>query len=131
MDFLLLEYGVPSLRMFAKKKIFSHMDEVLPSWTTQVFIENLHLQEKLRNVTRDLEKLNSRVSRRKNRTKEALHELSYVSEKMREIEHAIRDQRNHYAAAELQCLRSLDAAKRELKYWNNLCQVCHLFRIWR
>ena len=125
MDFLLMEYGVPSLRMFAKKKIFAHMDEVLPSWTTQVFVENLHLQEKLRNVTRDLEKCTSRIRRRKNRTSEALHEMSYVSSKMHEIEIAIRDNRNHYAATELQCLRSLDAAHRELKYWNNLCHVSY------
>ena len=123
MDFLLMEYGVPSLRMFARKKIFTHMDEVLPSWTTQVFVENLHLQKKLRNVTRDLEKHTSRIRRRRNRITEAMHEHSYVSAKLLEIENAVRDNRNRYAAAELQCLRSLDTVGRELKYWNNLCHV--------
>lgn len=123
MDCLLMGHHVPSLRLFAKKRIFSHVDEVMPNWTTRVFVENLHLQEKVRRLTADLEKHGSRLRRRRNRAVEAVHEMDYVSAKLLEIETAIYDQRYQYAAGELRCLRGLDSARKELQYWHNLCHV--------
>ena len=123
MDFILRDYDVPSLKMFARRQIFVRLEEVLPSWTTKLFVENLTLQEKYRNTNNRLEKLSSRVRRRIRRVQEAIHEMEYVSSKMEEIEIAIRDGRTTYAAGELRCLRNLDTGLRELKYWQNVISV--------
>ena len=120
---MLEDYGVPSLRMFAKRQLFRRMDEVLPDWSTKVFIENLTLQDKLRSANNRLNKLSLRVRRRSNRVREAIHEMEYISAKLEEIETSIRDGRTIYAAGELRCVRNLDSGLRELQYWRNLISV--------
>ena len=123
MNYILEDYGVPSLRMFAKRQVFRRVDDVLPSWTTRIYVENLTLQEKLRCTNSRLEKLVSRVRRRSNRVREAIHEMEYIASKLEEIEISIRDGRTVYAAGELRCLRNLDSGLRELQYWRNLISV--------
>ena len=123
MSQILEDYGVPSLRMFAKRQIFRRLDDVLPSWTTRIYIENLTLQDKLRCTNSRLDKLVSRVRRRANRVREAIHEMEYIASKLEEIEISIRDGRTVYAAGELRCLRNLNSGLRELQYWRNLISV--------
>ena len=122
-DLMLEDYQVPTLKMFAQRKIFDRINEVQPDWPTKIFVENLHLNERIRNLTGQLDKLNSRIRRRKNRIREAIHESQYVSAKMEEICDAIEAGEKHYAITELRCLRDLDTVSRELQYWRNLIQV--------
>ena len=46
-DLMLEDYQVPTLKMFAQRKIFDRIEEVQPDWTTKVFVENLHLNDHL------------------------------------------------------------------------------------
>ena len=116
-------YGVPTLKSQAQKALFNQLDLVLPSWTTAIVTENLQLQDKLRFVTRDYDRLRQRLRSRKRRIREALHESRYKNQRMEEIEEFIDKQWYRRAQSELRTLRSLNYVQNELQQIYSLIRV--------
>lgn len=124
---ILRGHEVPPLKVFARRQVFNHLEEEFPGWYTSVFVENLHLKSSLEQVNQRLNKLVSRLQRRRRRVRDAINELRYVKSKMLVICESIEQGQNHFAAAELRCLAETTAARQELDYIMGLIQVRIVF----
>ena len=113
----------PSLEYFARKKILQNLDEIAPSSKISLLIDNTTLQSKIRRMERDSEKFQLRLRRRRNRIRESLHEIQYVSHKMIEIADAIQSLNLHYAESELRTLSNLNSCETTLQSCLSVIEV--------
>ena len=114
---------LPSLEYFARKKVLQNLEEMLPQSKVSLLIENASLQSKVRHMERDSEKFSLRLRRRRNRIRESLHEIQYVSHKMIEIADAIRSSNLHYAESELRTLSNLNSCETTLRSCLSIIEV--------
>ena len=113
----------PSLEHFARKKVLQNLEEMMPRSKISLLMENASLQSKAHHMERDSEKFYSRLRRRRNRIRESLHEIQYVSCKMIEIADAVQARNLHYAESELRTLSNLNSCETTLRSCLSVIEV--------
>jgi len=130
-NLMLFNDEMPTLRTAAAQRVLRILDDASPNLCTTLMVRNSQVERELLDLQVNHEKLIDRLRRRKNRAFEAMHQLTYISLKLRQIAEkldegrvsGVNEQVLHYARSELTTLSELDHARVVLQQYIDLTEV--------